>query len=54
MKKLETTEDVKLLVNKFYEKVGKDESIGFFFDDVANVDWNLHLPKMYKFWETLL
>ena len=54
MKKLETREDIELLVNKFYEKVGKDETIGFFFNNVAKVNWHLHLPKMYKFWETLL
>lgn len=54
MKKLETREDIELLVNKFYDKVGKDETIGFFFNDVAKVNWTKHLPKMYSFWETLL
>lgn len=54
MKKLETREDIELLVNKFYEKVGRDEKIGFFFNEVAKTDWNHHLPKMYAFWETLL
>lgn len=54
MKKLETREDIELLVNKFYDKVGNDETIGFFFNDVAKVDWSNHLPKMYAFWETLL
>ncbi|MBU8883818.1 sec-independent protein translocase TatC [Flavobacteriaceae bacterium JJC] len=54
MKKLETREDIELLVNKFYDKVAKDETIGFFFNDVAKVKWANHLPKMYSFWETLL
>ncbi len=54
MKKLETREDIEFLVNKFYDKVGTDETIGFFFNDVAKVDWSHHLPKMYSFWETLL
>lgn len=54
MKKLESREDIELLVNKFYEKVGQDETIGFFFNDVARVNWGHHLPKMYGFWETLL
>ncbi len=54
MKALETREDIEILVNKFYEKVGKDETIGFFFNDVAKVNWKKHLPKMYQFWETLL
>lgn len=54
MKKLETREDIELLVNRFYDRVVRDEKIGFFFNDVAKVDWSHHLPKMYAFWETLL
>lgn len=54
MKKLETREDIENLVNSFYNKVQKDETIGFFFNDIAKVDWSQHLPKMYSFWETLL
>lgn len=54
MKQLETSEDVEFLVNKFYDKIRTDEMIGFFFNDVAKVNWDLHLPKMYQFWETLL
>ena len=54
MRKIETREDVEFLVNKFYDKVRKDETIGFFFNDIAKVNWDLHLPKMYQFWETLL
>ncbi len=54
MKDIESREDIERLVNKFYDRVGRDEVIGFFFNDVANVDWSHHLPKMYRFWETLL
>lgn len=54
MKDLETRADIELLVNTFYGKIQKDETIGYFFNDVAQVDWNIHLPKMYQFWETLL
>lgn len=54
MKLLETREDIELLVNTFYDKIKKDEIIGFFFNDIAKVNWNEHLPKMYQFWETLL
>lgn len=49
MKQLQTQEDVEFLVNKFYEKVTKNKIIGFFFNDVAKINWDLHLPKMYKF-----
>ena len=54
MKLLESREDIEFLVNTFYKKVAKDETIGFFFTDVAKVNWDLHLPKMYAFWESLL
>jgi len=54
MKKLETREDIETLVNAFYDKVVKDETIGFFFSDIAKVNWAQHLPKMYSFWESVL
>lgn len=54
MKKLESREDIELLVNSFYNKVVEDETIGFFFKDIVNVDFKKHLPKMYSFWETIL
>ncbi|HAI79573.1 MAG TPA: sec-independent protein translocase TatC, partial [Chryseobacterium sp.] len=39
MKLLESREDIEFLVNTFYKKVAKDETIGFFFTDVAKVNW---------------
>ena len=51
---IDTSEDVKLLINTFYSKVTKDDVIGYIFNDVAKVDWEKHLPKMYSFWEFLL
>jgi hemoglobin len=42
------------LVDAFYEKVRKDELIGFLFNDIAKVDWAHHLPVMYDFWENVL
>ena len=46
--------DIEILVNTFYEKVRKDDTIGFIFNDIANVNWKYHLPIMFDFWETLL
>jgi len=54
MKDIETRNDIELLVNSFYDKVKADKTIGYIFNDVAAVDWILHLPKMYSFWETVL
>lgn len=46
--------DIEKLVNAFYDKVKTDEVIGYLFTDVAKVNWDLHLPKMYNFWENIL
>ena len=51
---ISTSEDIKTLVNAFYEKVKADDVIGHIFNDVVKVDWPHHLPKMYAFWEFLL
>jgi len=54
MNDITTSEDIKHLINSFYEKVKKDDKIGFIFNNVAQVNWEQHLPKMYAFWEFLL
>ena len=33
---------------------GADDLLGPIFDEVANVDWNAHLPLMYDFWDSVL
>lgn len=53
-KEIENRQDIELLVNKFYDKVNADAKISKFFNEIVQVDWNFHLPKMYNFWETLL
>ena len=53
MNDITTTQDIQLLVTTFYDKV-KTSEIGFFFNDVVNVNWEKHLPKMYIFWESVL
>lgn len=53
-KDINNRKDIELLVNSFYEKVQEDEKIGYIFTDIAKVNWQLHLPKMYDFWETIL
>lgn len=49
-----TEEDIKLMVDSFYEKVNQDELLSSVFNDFSKVDWNTHLPKMYRFWNTLI
>ncbi len=53
-KKLENSDDVKLLVDGFYDKIKNDNLLGFIFNEIANVNWEKHLSRMYGFWEMLL
>lgn len=53
-KDISSPDDIRTLVDSFYEKVKTDERIGFIFNDIAKVDWAKHLPRMYAFWDFLL
>ena len=53
MKDIVSQDDIQQLVNSFYDKV-KTSEIGFFFEEIAKVNWEKHLPKMYIFWESVL
>ncbi|MGE3177711.1 MAG: group III truncated hemoglobin [Vicinamibacterales bacterium] len=46
--------DVARLVDEFYARLRGDEVLGPIFDDIAQVDWPTHLPRMYDFWDTVL
>ncbi len=54
MKDIQNEQDVKLVLDAFYEKVKVDEAIAYIFNDVANLNWDDHMPKIYAFWEALL
>lgn len=49
-KKLETTDDIKLLVDTFYTNLLADERIGYMFAHLKGKHWQAHLEKMYRFW----
>lgn len=51
---ISTRADIEKLVTTFYDGVTADPLIGFIFNDVMKVDWSVHLPIMYDFWETQL
>ena len=53
-RELDSLEDIKLLVDSFYEKVRSDELLGPIFDGVIDGRWPEHLEKMYTFWQTVL
>lgn len=47
-------EHIEKLVTEFYEKVKKDDTIGYIFNDIARVNWEHHIPVICDFWETIL
>lgn len=51
---IQNRQDIEVLVNAFYEKVKTDAVIGYLFNEVAQVNWQTHLLKMYDFWENIL
>ena len=53
-KEIVSPEDIKTLVDTFYEKVRKDELIGPIFNDRIMDRWPYHVQKMYTFWQTVL
>jgi hemoglobin len=54
MKDIQNRSDIEFLINAFYEKVIKDDVIGYIFTDVVQLNWETHIPVMYDFWETIL
>ena len=46
-----TRTEIEILVNRFYDRVKKDELLAPVF---AHVDWPHHLPVMYNFWSSML
>lgn len=54
MHDLITEEDIKKMVDEFYARVNKDPLLSPVFNDYAGVDWDSHLPKMYKFWNSIV
>jgi len=53
MKDIEGIADIKILVDRFYEKVRRDELLAPVFASRIN-DWQPHLQTMYRFWNAAL
>lgn len=53
-KEIINIEDIKLLVDTFYEKIREDKLLSEIFNNVIQDRWPQHLEKMYKFWQTIL
>jgi hemoglobin len=53
-KEIHSREEVKVLVDSFYQKVNQDPDLSPIFNDLAKVHWEKHLPVMYDFWSSVL
>jgi hemoglobin len=54
MRDIANLKDIQLLVDTFYAKVRKDQTIGYFFNDRLEGKWEAHHKKLYRFWHTVL
>lgn len=53
-KDIHDRQDIERLIRAFYEKVRRDDVIGYFFNEVVQIDWETHFPIMFDFWESVL
>jgi hemoglobin len=49
-----TASQINRLVHNFYARVEHDAILGPIFNDVAQVDWEEHLPKLCAFWNSVM
>lgn len=52
--KIEEIDQIKSLVDAFYGKVKADPLLAPIFENRIKGDWDKHLDKMYRFWQTVL
>lgn len=53
-KEIEDRNDLLFLMQQFYEKATKNETIGFFFTEVAHLNLEKHIPIITDFWEDIV
>ena len=51
---IENLEDIRFMVDTFYDRVRADGLIGPLFEARIGDRWPEHLEKMYRFWQTVL
>ncbi|CAN5615234.1 hypothetical protein BH11BAC1_BH11BAC1_28080 [soil metagenome] len=53
-KEIASLEEIKILVDSFYDKIKIDPKLGGIFNGIIADRWPIHLEKMYRFWQTIL
>ena len=46
-----TEQDIRRLVELFYDRVKRDDLLALFFGPGSSIDWTKHLEVMTRFWE---
>lgn len=54
VKELTSLDDIRIMVDSFYQKVREDNLLQGIFNNTIKERWPEHLEKMYRFWQTLL
>ncbi len=54
MKDIQDRKDIDHLVDEFYKKARKDDLIGIFFNEVIELNWEVHIPIICDFWESVV
>lgn len=54
MEDIKDKNDIRIIVDVFYDKVKRDQQIGPVFFGAIKGDWQLHLDRMYAFWDSVL
>ncbi len=53
-KDIENWDDIRLVMDSFYQKVKTDDLIGHFFKHLSEEKWEKHLQIMYGFWHNAI
>ena len=51
LKDIESEADIRKIIDAFYHRIDEDPLIGRYF---AGLDMQMHLPKMYAFWSSIV
>ena len=58
LKEIKSIDEIKLMVDTFYDRINKDDLLSPIFNDIAGVNWELHLPQnvwfleLHPFWNS--
>lgn len=54
MRDIESRADIDAIIRAFYTEARKDVHLGYLFDEVAKIDWEIHIPIIVDFWESIV